>query len=269
VIFPRAALLALARLTAHVPAFQPKLGVTRLHFQIHDLPSQLEGMCIAQVSDFHVGEGSWMPFRAAEAAAAVHRASPDVVINSGDYVQWEPPLEKVMAAVKPFVVPGAVNLGILGNHDYYADPVTIERLTRGLTGLGMRILTNEATRVCHRGGEATFIALTEDAPGFEGAVADLLAAKRPRIVLVHEPDLAERLPQGAADLVLAGHTHGAQIHVPFLKQATVRLFSLSRFEDGLHNVKGTPVYVNRGLGCTGLPIRFRSAPEVTLIHLIR
>jgi predicted MPP superfamily phosphohydrolase len=268
VLLPRGALLALAHLTAHIPAFQPQLGVTLLKFQIHCLPAVLESFCIAQVSDFHVGEGSWMPFKVKEAAEAVRAAQPDVVVNNGDYLQWEPPMEKVIKTAEPFVVPGATNLSILGNHDYDNDPPTIDALTRGLASLGIRVMANESMRIGRGGSDITFVALTDDAPGFDAAVADLLAAPRPRVVLLHEPDLAERLPETAADLILAGHTHGAQIHVPFLKQITVRYFSLSRFEDGLHNVKGTPVYVNRGLGCTGLPVRFRSTPEVTLIHLV-
>jgi predicted MPP superfamily phosphohydrolase len=194
---------------------------------------------------------------------------PDVVVNTGDYLQWEPPIEKVVTTAEPFVVEGAVNLSILGNHDYETDLETVAALTGGLKSIGVRVLANEAMSVRRSGSEITFVALTEDAPGIERAIGILLAAPRPRVVLMHEPDVAERLPDGAADLILAGHTHGAQIHVPFLKKLVVRHFSSSRFEDGLHHINGSPVYVNRGLGCTGLPMRFRSTPEVTLIRLVR
>jgi predicted MPP superfamily phosphohydrolase len=106
-------------------------------------------------------------------------------------------------------------------------------------------------------------------PGFDRAVEDVLASSRPRIALVHEPEVAERLPWGAADLVLCGHTHGGQITLPGLEPFIVRRFAKTKYVEGIYQIQGMPVYVNRGLGTTGLPIRFRARPEVALITLVR
>ena len=73
----------------------------------------------------------------------------------------------------------------------------------------------------------------------------------------------------AVDLVLAGHSHGGQIAIPGLTRRIVHLFNGSRYVDGFYMVNGNRVYVNRGLGATGLPVRFRAAPELTILQLVR
>jgi len=87
--------------------------------------------------------------------------------------------------------------------------------------------------------------------------------------LVHVPDLVEKIPRGAADLVLAGHTHGGQFTLPFLEQHIVRYGCGSNYVDGLNTINDMPVYINRGLGYTGFPVRFRARPEVALVRLVR
>jgi predicted MPP superfamily phosphohydrolase len=128
---------------------------------------------------------------------------------------------------------------------------------------------NQTVCVQKRGAGISFAGLTLGAPGFDQVVEDLLASSRPRIVLVHEPEVAERLPRCAADLVLAGHTHGGQITLPGLEPYIVRKFANTKYVEGIYEVHGMPVYVNRGLGTTGLPIRFRARPEVAFITLVR
>ena len=142
-------------------------------------------------------------------------------------------------------------------------------LTEWLLGLKIDLIVNDVRVIEWRGGPISVAGLTEDAPGIEQALSRLKTSPRPRLVLVHEPEVAERIPTAAADLILAGHTHGGQITLPFLERAIVRRFSGSRYVEGLYTINGNPVYVNRGLGCTGMPLRFRAAPEVAFIRLSR
>lgn len=217
----------------------------------------------------------WTPVEAAEAAELVHAARPDVVVNTGDYLQEEPPIEKVGHVASRFLlgqhpaVSGPANLAVLGNHDYYAGDENVAELSAHLESLGVCMLVNRGACVVSWSQGVSFVGLTDDAPGFDGAVAALLSSARPRIALVHEPDLAERLPPGCADLVLAGHTHGGQITLPGMKPFITRRFAKSNYVEGLYRINEMPVYVNRGLGCSGLPIRFRARPEVALIRLVR
>lgn len=250
----------------------PALEVSRFDLRLPDLPSQLDGFCIAQVSDLHIGEGVWGPERADEASQVLREAGPDVIVNTGDFLEETPPWERVAEVAYLFGAPAQDahrNLAILGNHDYYAGPDAVEVLKSHLDDLGIEVLENRSVCVEHHGAGITFVGITDEVPGYEDAVNQLLRADRPRIALVHVPDLAERLPSGAADLILAGHTHGGQITVPLLEGFIVRAFCGSRYVEGMYVVNANRLYVNRGLGCVGLPLRVRAAPEITILRLLR
>lgn len=257
------------------PALTPSLDVVRLDVRIPDLPAPLEGFHLAHVSDLHIGSGAWLPVRAAEAAAVVQAERPDIVVNTGDFLQGEPPVDVVRGLVAPFVLDGAVgvvgpaNLAVLGNHDYYAGDEAVCALKTMLRDLGAQALVNETVRVRKDGAELSISGFEELEPGFERALHALGDAPRPRILLVHNADLAERLGPGAADLILAGHTHGGQITLPGLTGLVVRRFNGSKYVQGWYRINGNRVYINRGLGCTGLPFRFRARPEVTFVRLVR
>jgi len=254
-------------LTSHVE-------VRRLDVRLPDLPPALDGFCIAQVSDLHVGVGMWLPLFIAEAAEIIRSESPHMVVNTGDYFQEEPPVEKVIAVARQFLIePGPdtatpANLAVLGNHDYWAGDDAVAELTRCLEDLGVHVLVNRGVCVYRNGAGISFVGLTDD-DGFEEAVATLLASSRSRIALIHQPDLVESLPSGAADLVLSGHTHGGQITLPGLERFVTRRIAHSKYVGGWNRINHMPVYVNRGFGTSGLPIRFRAPPEVTFFRLVR
>jgi predicted MPP superfamily phosphohydrolase len=213
--------------------------------------------------------------RAAEAARALRDAGADIVVNTGDYLWGAPPVEDAIEAARPFLrgtrvdVEGPANLAVFGNHDYYAGDVAIRELAEGLRRVGVHVLMNESVCVRRNGSGVSVVGLSGQEPGFNQAIRDLTEVERPRIVLVHEPDVAERLPRGSADLILCGHTHGGQITLPLLTPLIVKRFSKSRYTMGQYVVNGNRLYINRGLGCSGLPFRFRATPELTFLHLVR
>jgi predicted MPP superfamily phosphohydrolase len=262
-IRPAATVIAL-----RVPS--PTLDVKRITFRLPVLPASLEGFTIAQVSDLHVGPGDWGPEHLDEAAAVLRREDPDIVVNTGDFLDEQPPLERVRELSARLTLPGGRrNFAVLGNHDYVAGHDVAEALKAELECAGIRVLENEL--ICVRRGDAgiTLGGLTTESPGWDRAAERLRESDGPRVVLIHKPDCARRLPAGAASLILAGHTHGGQITVPGLEPLIVRAFCGSRFVEGMYDVNGSPMYVNRGLGCVGLPMRFRANPELTFITLAR
>jgi predicted MPP superfamily phosphohydrolase len=257
------------------PALTLRAEVIRIDVTIPELPAALDGFRIAHISDLHVGHGKWVPLRALEMAALVHAERPNLVVNTGDYLQDEPPIEKVRELVRPLVLDsdggsaGPVNLAVLGNHDHYAGDAIVCELKTMLHGEGVRVLVNEVATVCKRGARLSIAGLDSYEPGFDRAVAALTEAPHPRLLLVHEADLVERLPEGAADLVLSGHSHGGQISLPGLTGWIVRRFNGSKYVHGHYRINGNPVYINRGVGYTGIPLRFRARPELTIIRLRR
>ncbi len=252
------------------------LDITSISIPIKDLPPELDGYTIAQVSDLHVGEARyWVPKWSPEAAEAIREAAPDVVVNTGDFVWGYPPADKTVPVAAQFVVSRAggdgqiPSIAILGNHDYYVPESSRLVLHRKLVEAGITVLTNELLKLEHGGSTISFVGITDWDDQMERGIEILRQAPHPRIALVHMPDLVEEIPSGLADLVLSGHTHGGQIAVPFLERAIVRRGSGSNYLEGLYTINDMPVYVNRGLGFTGYPVRFRARPEVTLVRLTR
>jgi uncharacterized protein len=275
-LIPHWARNALADLLVPRNILVSQLEVSTLEIPIAGLPAALDGFTIAHVSDLHVGSAThWIPRWAPEAADAIRRAKVDVVVNTGDFFWKDPPAAKARAYASLFIRADrgvdshTVNFAILGNHDYYVPLETRRSLTDHLHDSGITVLTNEA--VCLQRGSAgiSLVGLTDEEDSFERGLAMLQTSARPRIALVHVPDLVEKIPRGAADLVLAGHTHGGQFTLPFLEQHIVRYGCGSNYVDGLNTINDMPVYINRGLGYTGFPVRFRARPEVALIRLIR
>ena len=248
----------------------PGLDVNRVTVRVPDLPPALQGYIIAQVSDIHVGDGEWGPQHLDQAAEAIRRANPDIVVNTGDFLEREPPLGRVRAVARRLTLPGQNrNFAVLGNPESVAGEEMVARLKGEVVGAGIRVLENELACL-HRGeAELTLAGLSSEAPGWDTAVRRLGESGRPRVVLVHVPDCAERLPAKIADVILAGHTHGGQITLPGLEKYTVRAMCGSEFIKGMYDVNGSPLYVNRGLGCVGLPMRFRANPEVAILTLSR
>jgi predicted MPP superfamily phosphohydrolase len=253
----------------------PRLDVNEYAVPIPGLHVDLDGFTIVQVSDLHVGPGPWVPPTWEEAASVVRSGDADLVVNTGDFLQWEPPTEKARRVFERFL-PGsgrgddsALAVAILGNHDYFAGSRVAESLARELRAEGVQVLTNEVMPIQHGDAMLTVAGLTQARPGFDEAIDALCRAPRPRVVLVHWPDEAVLLPAGSADLVLAGHTHGGQVALPGLRPFIVKHFCKSDFIEGWYAVSDNRMYVNRGLGCTGYPVRFRSRPEVSIFRLRR
>ncbi len=96
----------------------------------------------------------------------------------------------------------------------------------------------------------------------------LAAPNEPVILLAHEPDYAVHAAKYGVDLMLSGHTHGGQIRLPFVGTPGFVLPRGGRhFVRGYFNVGPLQLYVNRGIGTVGLPMRFRCPPEISLITL--
>jgi predicted MPP superfamily phosphohydrolase len=247
-----------------------RLEVTRLTVRVRSLPTSLDGFTIAQVSDIHIGNDHWSPKQLDAAEEVIQRENPDIVVNTGDFLEGESVPRHVAQAAGRLALPGeGRNFAVLGNHDYTGDDETVEQLKSELGEAGIQVLENELVCLCRETGGISLAGLTEQAPGWDAAVHGLSEAGLPRVALVHIPDCAEQLPEGIADLILSGHTHGGQIALPGLEAQTVRALCGSRYVEGMYMVNGSPVYVNRGLGYSGLPMRFRANPEVTLITLSR
>ena len=87
-----------------------------------------------------------------------------------------------------------------------------------------------------------------------------------RILLTHYPVFVDKLGDETFDLILAGHSHGGQIRIPFWG-ALVKPYGVGKYDLGLYQTKAGPLYVNSGIGTWYMPVRFNCRPEITVIEV--
>ena len=220
---------------------------------------------LAVFSDTHEGLfANAMPVsRIAEAAM---KAAPDAVFIAGDFVYFLAPdrYEKTFSALKQIKAPV---FAVLGNHDVGLPGRDVSApLTAALKGLGVRLLDNALEPAEIDGARVEIVGLSE--LWAEGQDRTLLERRGevPRIVLTHNPStILELSPREAVDFMLAGHTHGGQINIPFVTCALTSACHVIRY--GLVETPRGPVFVTSGTGMIGLPMRFNAAPRLDVIDL--
>jgi hypothetical protein len=254
--------------------------VHRVDVPIVGLPRPLEGLTIGQLSDLHAG--SFFSERPMQEAVSVLQAErPDVITLTGDYVNHDAAeFGLIRSAVQQLHADLGV-YGCLGNHDHYANVADVITQVRDTP---VDLLINEHRTLAIDGARLHLVGV--DNTGFYQDFSDMDAAvagldERPgddlRLVLAHTPtywDEQVRPHYPAMDLMLCGHTHGGQLGI---EVGPVR-YSLARVAyprwAGLY-AEPRPggdehfLYVNRGVGTVGPPLRLGIRPEITLLTLRR
>lgn len=246
-------------------------GVRKVRVILPNLPEGLDGFTIAQFTDLHVGETIRRPYveKVVETINGIHA---DLVAFTGDLVDGS--VEKLKDHVAPLARLQSKygTFYVTGNHDYYSG---VEPWIREVERLNMRVLRNERIPI-GTGGQVLELAGVDDSGTGRGIYpkghgADVAKAmkdfegKRPVILLAHQPKEIVSAARHGVSLMLSGHTHGGQIW-PFR-----HLVGLAQpYIDGLHlHEKRTWIYVSRGTGYWGPPMRLGAPSEITRIELRR
>src|SRR4051812_14587641 len=101
---PKPLLIGLADVVRRTGAFTSRLEITHHEVPIAGLAPELDGFTIAHISDLHVGEGRWLPPLFEEAIDAVQRSQADILVNTGDFLQWDPPAGKAREMMARFMI---------------------------------------------------------------------------------------------------------------------------------------------------------------------
>jgi len=239
--------------------------VVDVEIALPKLPRELDGFTIVQLSDLHVGLTIDREF-VQRVVDRTNALSPDLVALTGDLVDGN--VEDLRGEAAPLGQLRARHgvFAVTGNHEYYsgADPWIAE-----LTRLGARYLRNE--RVSIGQGAASFdLAGVDDytARG-DGHGEDLAAAtggrdpSRALVLLAHQPRQVRRAARHGVDLQLSGHTHGGQIW-PWHYIVKIQQGGLLA---GRYEHEGTQLYVTRGCGYWGPPVRLLAPLEITRVIL--
>lgn len=271
-VFALAALVVFA-LVGYVGS---RMLVTKTFVAEHpDVPEDLEGMRVVQVSDLHVGPHTSKAFLA-RVVKAVEDARPDLIVHTGDQVDdFAQDVAYFADAFRTLRAPLGV-FAIAGNHDVYAGWPAVRA---GTEAMGVRVLVNDAVAIT-RGASTFWLAGTGDPaaigrPALEtGACAPDIArtlANVPldafSIVLAHNPALWPALAARGASLTLSGHTHYGQFSIPRLGWSLASPFL--KLAMGSHTDGRALLYINPGTNYWGMPLRIGALPEISVITLRR
>ena len=239
----------------------------REEFAIARWPSALDGFRIVQISDIHIGPLLGSGF-AAHLAQRVNALSPDLVAVTGDLVDGS--ASRLAGEVAPFGDLRARHgvFFVTGNHDHYSGATRWVDVVREL---GMRVLRNERVEIGEPGASFDLAGVDDHHAHFAGdGREDLSRAldgrdpERAAVLLAHDPATFARARSAGIDLQLSGHTHGGQIwpFAWFVRIATP--YVAGRYRDGR-----AQLYVSRGTGFWGPPLRLFSPAEITEIIVRR
>jgi predicted MPP superfamily phosphohydrolase len=264
-----AALAAGAGLAAWAGWFEPRRLVVRdVELELPHWPRELDGLRAGVLSDLHAGVPHVGRGAVARAVAQLNACEPDVHLLLGDYLDASQALRRNLKAevvadeLARLRAPLGV-LAVIGNHDWRNSG---DRMWRALDARGITVLEDRAVELRAAGGAFWVVGLAD----LRYRTPDVLDALRevppgaPVIALSHDPDLFPRIPNHVA-LTLAGHTHGGQVAIPFLRRPMLPSYYGERYARGHIVEDGRHLLVTSGVGTSGAPVRFLAPPEV--VHL--
>ena len=273
--------------------------VREVQIPIANLPPALDGLRITQLSDIHIG--SYMPIaQLRRAVGMANELKGDLTVVTGDFLTRRgDPLEDCIVELSRLRAPLGV-WGCNGNHEVYAkaEAESAELFQK----FGMKLLRQENAELRWHGSAFNLLGVDyqrqRDAAGNRAAMLagmqPLVRRDVPNILLSHNPNSFPRAAELGIELSLAGHTHGGQVRVEILDHRWSPAQFLTPYVGGLYRrplfapsdlndakisnlpqVSPSPsqttgaIYVNRGLGTIGAPVRLGVPPEITLITLRR
>jgi uncharacterized protein len=259
-----------------------RLEVTRHDLDPHPAPGRVP-VTIAQITDLHLKRVGRIHHHLAERTAA---ARPDLVLFTGDSVDRADTLPALGQLLSLFD-PATPKYAILGNWERWSG-VDVDALARLFAHHGGRLLINETAVHVHHGRRLALTGLDDlvgGRPDYAAAVRNAEPADA-RLLLMHCPEYRDHLDAEAAGatvggavlrlaaevqpsafrMMLAGHTHGGQVNL--LGFAPVLPRGSGRYVRGWFREPGRlPLYVNRGIGETALPVRLGSVPELAVFTM--
>jgi hypothetical protein len=251
-----------------------RLQVDEQELFFPELPAALDGLSIAQISDIHAGvfmeEWELLPY-----IERVNELEPDIIVVTGDIISWGTNyIQPVVKALGRLRAKKAV-YAVMGNHDFSGNP---DELCAYLEDAGVQALRNRWVTIdAGDGTDAAYLAGVDDIWATKyfkkqsislGHVLSGIPQDGFKLLLCHNPQIFDEAARLGIHLTLSGHTHGGQIMLPFPSDHKL---SLARFfyarDYGLYQSGSSYLYINRGLGMIGPPLRINCPREITRIVL--
>ena len=247
----------------------PKVTPVTLRFP--NLPPGLDGLTIAHLSDVHAGI-HLQEEAMQEVVALTNSLGAELAVMTGDLIDISRSyIPQYVRAFRDLRAPlGAV--AVMGNHDRYTGE---DAVVAGARDAGHIVLRN-AVHVIERGGAVLAVAGVEDPPGWgrddpQRVDVDVTLRRAPpeafTIMLAHRPGVFDGAAPRGVPLTLAGHIHGGQLYIPGIGWSAGSL--ITKYVMGHFRQGDSQLYVSRGIGVVGVPIRVFTPPEIVLLTLRR
>lgn len=256
--------------------------IEKEEIKINNLPNELKGLTITLVSDIHAGQ-YMTEDDMREYADAINELNSDIVCIPGDFVNYQP--DDIKHFTKAFRDVKARHgiYGTLGNHDYFVNPEYVANAI--INESPVKLLRNDFSKININGKELIILGVedTRDAgvqmnKKVTGYIDDTLKSAKttspefaeiPKVLLCHKPYAFDDIAKREVDLVLSGHTHGGQVVPVKIGNFNMSFAAMvSKYINGLYSIGDKKMYVSRGIGSVGLPIRLNCPPEITKITLV-
>lgn len=217
---------------------------------------------VALLADLHIGSPHMDVAHLHEIVDATLAAGPDLILLLGDFCineipggaaiplsEWTPELTRLTAPLGVYAV--------LGNHDWWNQG---EEVAAAIESVGVPVIDNEAVDL----GAFWLVGMGDWTTGHHAPEQALHGVPDNATVLgmTHNPDLFDTLDD-RVDLLVAGHSHGGQVDLPFLGTPVVP----ARYVRGYYEAEGRGLFVSSGVGTSIFPVRFRVPPEIALVTI--
>lgn len=258
-------LLALLLLGAYGLFLEPNwVQLETLDVTLSDAPPDFDKVKIVYLVDLHIRKLGSREKRAIELANALE---PDLLLFGGDLVETRKRLPLALQFLDELQASRG-KWAVLGNWEVHLN-FRVPWLAAQLAEVGVKLLVNDYELVKVPGGTIKIAGVDDvilgspdlDRALSRGAPADFT------ILLAHEPVILDSIGEREVDLILAGHSHGAQVSLPWIRPTWLPR-GVGNYIKGNFKRGNTVMHVSRGLGTSALPVRIGCPPEVTLVRLL-
>ncbi len=255
------------------PPVVTRLPVERYRTRRHAPPPlDRRPLRIVQIADPHLGP--WQPVaKLRRVIDDLLRHDPDLVLLTGDFLTMEGSGTRgaLTTALEPLQRVRGRAYAVFGNHDH--DHGAPAEVRAALDANGVRILVDEEVAVETPVGPVQIVGADYVGKGRRRHIRDLLQnhPRRPghlRLLLLHDPSVFHHVPQGEVDLTLSGHTHGGQLGLVSFGFDWTILTRTAWPDHGLFGHGSNRLYVHRGTGFYGFPLRIGVPGEASLLEIV-
>ena len=247
--------------------------VTWNEIEASTIPREFNNKKILQFSDVHLGPEFTLK-QLENLVEKMNALQPDIVVFTGDLIDkfgsYNAEREEAKGILQKIQAPLG-KYAVFGNHDRGGGGSLFYK--KYMEEAGFSVLVNEVQKIQAENGKYITISGLDDFLLGKPQIESTLQKLRQQdfnMLLVHEPDVVDKIARYPVDIQLSGHSHGGQVQIPFVGPLITTKLA-EKYVEGMYELEGKSkplyLYVNRGIGTTRMPVRFWSIPELSVFVL--